>query len=523
CTSGAPLLSWIGSFEATSEPKEVTFEAWIPRGHMLEVRPADATLRKAKFANGQVGAGEGTPQNVAGLALHSLTIQQVHPGGDVRTVRDRLFGKDVAVTVDRRSKELSIDYKNPAQDAAKQVRSFARRAFRRSVDEQSLQPYLKLLRESMDAGQPAAVALQATYRAILCSPRFMYFVEPPGDLDDDAIATRLSYLICNSMPDWPLLKLAKEQKLRDPIVIAGEIDRLLKTRRGKEFVTDFADQWLDLCDIAFTEPDRKRHGDFDVVVQNAMLAETHMFLQEMINRDAPASNLVNARHTYLNGRLARYYGIDGVDGDTMQRVRLDRDSVRGGLLSQGAILKVTANGTNTSPVLRGVWVADRILGQHIPPPPENVPAIEPDIRGAKTIREMLAKHRDNDSCASCHRNIDPNGFALENFDAAGQWRDRYIRIDRGKARRALAVDPSYTLSDGCTFETFQEYRDLIASDPRPIARNFAEKLIVYGTGAPITFADRVELDKLVDQNKDNGYGVRSLLKSVVTSPLFLKK
>ncbi|NND96007.1 MAG: DUF1587 domain-containing protein, partial [Pirellulaceae bacterium] len=172
CTSGAPLLSWIGSFEATSEPKEVTFEAWIPRGHMLEVRPADATLRKAKFANGQVGAGEGTPQNVAGLALHSLTIQQVHPGGDVRTVRARLFGKDVAVTVDRRSKELSIKYKNPAQDAAKQVRSFARRAFRRSVDEQSLQPYLKLLRESMDAGQPAAVALQATYRAILCSPRF---------------------------------------------------------------------------------------------------------------------------------------------------------------------------------------------------------------------------------------------------------------------------------------------------------------------------------------------------------------
>ena len=520
CTSGAPLLKWVGAFEATSKPKEMTYEAWIPERHMLEIRPADVTLKKGRFEGGQVGAGEGGPQKVPGLALHSMTVQEIFPAGSVAFVQERLFGKGVKVSVDRKSGKLKVGYKDAAKESARQLRSFARRAFRRDMSEEQLKPYLRLLSTNIANGDSAADALRAAYRAILCSPRFMYFSENAGILDDYAIATRLSYMIYNSTPDWKLLTLAKDGKLRNRETIYQEVERMLKTRRGRDFVTNFTDQWLDMVDISFTEPDRKLHRDFDIVVQESMLSETRTYVQKMLDQNAPVSGLVKSNHTYLNSRLARFYDIDGVTSDKMQRVSLTADSHRGGLLAQGAILKVTANGTNTSPVLRGVWVADRIMGQHIPPPPENVPAIEPDIRGAKTIREMLAKHRSNDACASCHKKIDPNGFALENFDAAGQWRNRYPGSKKSKGK---AIDPSFRLPDGRAFKDFAQFRDLVAAKPWPLARNFAEKLLVYGTGAPIAFSDRDELKKIVEQTKDDRFGLRSLLKAVVTSRVFLTK
>ncbi|QDT09051.1 DUF1592 domain-containing protein [Stieleria marina] len=519
CTSGAPLLASVGSFEATEEPKTMTMEAWIPEGHMLEIRPADSTLKKGRFQGGQVGAGEGTPQNISGLALHSMQLEEIRPFGDVQRIRDVLFGDDAKFANQKRSRSLKVSYDDPKHAASKQLRRFARRAFRRPVEEIQLQPYLKMLHESIADGVSVSESLYSTYRAVLCSPRFMYFSETPGELDDYAVASRLSYLFWNSMPDWKLFGLSKEGKLRDPGTVASLVDRMLATRRGKQFVTDFTDHWLDLIDINFTEPDRKRHGDFDVIVQDAMLGETRAYLASMLQRDAPVSELIKSRHTFLNSRLARYYDIDGVQGDQLRKVSLTKDSHRGGLLAQGAILKVTANGTNTSPVLRGVWLADRILGTPIPPPPSNVPAIEPDIRGAKTIRQMLAKHRESDSCASCHRKIDPAGFALEHFDAAGKWRDRYFRV-RGKG---LPIESADVLLDGREFDGFDQFRDLIAAKPEPLARNFVEKLIVYGTGAAISFADREEIDRIVEQNRSSKYGVRSLLTSVVTSSIFLSK
>jgi hypothetical protein len=519
CTSGAPLLSSIGSFEATKEPKTSTFRAWIPKDHMLEIRPADSTIKRARFAKGQVGTGEGTPQKVPGLALHSMTLDEIRPNGDVDRIREVLFGESAEFHQQGRRGRIEVVFKNPLKDASRQLRWFARRAFRRPVDEAQLQPYLRLLRQSINDGESSVDALRAAYRAILCSPRFIYFTENPGQLDDYAIASRLSYMLWNSMPDWKLFGLARDGKLREPDVLAEQIDRMLATRRGKQFVPDLADQWLDLIDINFTEPDRKRHRDFDVIVQDAMVDETRAYLASMLRRDAPVAELVKSEHTFLNSRLARYYGIDGVQGDELQKVSLPVESHRGGLLAQGAILKVTANGTNTSPVLRGVWLADRILGTPIPPPPENVPAIEPDIRGAKTIRQMLAKHRDDQSCASCHRKIDPAGFALEHFDAAGQWRDEYYRT-KGEG---LPVESADVLPDGRKFDGFDQYRDLIASDPKPLARNVVEKLTVYGTGASITFADRTEINRIVQANQNTNYGLRSLLKSVINSPLFLSK
>ena len=519
CTSGAPLLSWIGSFEATVEPTERTFEAWIPAGHMLEIRPGDATLRRAKFQGGQVGAGEGEPQNVPGVALHSMRIEEIHPGGDVALAKRRLFG-EMNVEIDRHQK-LRLISDEPSQEAVKQLRAFAQRAFRRPTSEEDLKPYLRLLRRSIAEGDDPMDALRASYRAILCSPRFLYFIEPVGPLDDHAIASRLSYLLWGSMPDHQLRQLANDGKLRDSRNLGQQVERMLKGPRSRQFVEDFAGQWLDLVDIDFTEPDRKLYGDFDILVQNSMLDETHQFLHALLENDSSATELVDSDFTFLNSRLARFYDIDGVDGDQMRQVTLAPGSHRGGLMAQGSILKITANGTNTSPVLRGVWISERILGTPIPPPPESVPAVEPDIRGAKTIREQLQKHLSDVSCAGCHQNIDPPGYALENFDAAGQWRDTYRRGGKGEPR--LPIDSSFTLADGREFKDFDQFRDLLCSDPRPIARNFAEKLLVYGTGAPISFADRAIVEQIVDETVDQNFGLRSLLHAVVSSATFLSK
>ncbi len=517
CDSGAPLMAWVGSFEATDEAKELTYDAWIPKGHRLEIRPGDTTLKMARFAGGQVGAGEGTPQKVPGVALHSMHMQRIHPGGDSATVQKQLFG-ELDIKIDRNKKTIQLQSDEPARDAARQLRSFARRAFRRPVDEEALKPYLQILRNSIADGVDPVAALRGAYRAVLCSPRFLYFTEKPGPLDDFAIAARLSYLLTGSMPDWQLAKLAQDGRLRDPAVLRQQVDRLLTGARTDRFVEDFAAQWLDLVDIDFTEPDRKLYPDFDIIVQNSMLDETHRFLATLIKNDQPASDLVDADFTYLNSRLARFYNIAGADTDQLQRVSLQQETHRGGLLTQGAILKVTANGTNTSPVLRGVWINERILGQPIPPPPGNVPAIEPDVRGAKTIRDMLSKHRSDTACASCHQMIDPPGFALENFDPAGRWRENYIQN-----RKRVPIDASYVLADGRKFDNFEQFRQLIASDPEPIARNFAEQLLVYGTGAAITFADRPIVEQIVQETQANKYGLRSLIDAVVCSSIFLSK
>ncbi|WP_246146403.1 DUF1592 domain-containing protein [Rubripirellula lacrimiformis] len=522
CTSGAPLMSWIGAFEATNEVQQHSYEAWLPKGNMIEIRPGDETLKRGRFQGGQVGAGEGGPMNIPGVALHSMTIEQFHPGGPRDRAQQRLLG-DLDVTIDAKTKTVKLNSDQPGKDISQQLRRFASLALRRPVTAADIKPFQQWTLQAIDDGQDPIDALIAGYRAILCSSRFLYFVEPIGPLDDFAIANRLSYLLRGSMPDWPLIQLARQGKLRDPDVLRSEVDRLLGGGGTAQFVQDFADQWLDLADIEFTEPDRKLYRDFDIVVQNAMLNETHRYLEHAVRTDAPAQTLIQSDHTFLNSRLARYYGIDGVHGDKVRKVKLDDDSPRGGLLSQGSILKVTANGTNTSPVLRGVWVSERILGTPIPPPPESVPAVEPDIRGAKTIREQLQKHLSDASCAVCHQNIDPPGYALENFDAAGRWRDRYLQVNGGKSKPGLPVDASFQMADGREFKDFDGFRDRICEDIRPVARNFAAQLLVYGTGGEIQFADRDELDEIVASTRDDNYGLRSLLYAVVTSPTFLSK
>lgn len=521
CVSSAPLLTHITSFEAGEQPKTIGFDAWLPARHMLEIRPGDATLKKARFAGGQVGTGEGGPQNVPGVAIDRITMQRIHRGGNDDSVRRLLFG-ELKITTDSRG-AYRVESVAPREDAVALMEQFASRAFRRPVTRDQIALYVEQVLAALDEGQELTPALRLGYRALLCSPRFLYFTEMPGKLDDHAIAARLSYLLTGSTPDARLRELADAGKLLDPATIRVEADRLLAGAGSRRFVEDFAAEWLDLDQIDFTEPEGKLFPEFDPIVQQSMLDETHTFLETMLRDNTSVARLFDADFTFLNSRLARFYDIDGVAGDALRRVALRPEDHRGGVLTQGAILKVTANGSNTSPVVRGVWVSERLLGVPIPPPPDNVPAIEPDIRGATTIREQLAKHRGQNSCASCHVKIDPPGFALENFSPAGQWRDRYIQLAGGRRTTGAKVDACYSLPDGRKFRNADEFRALIAAEPSKLAANVAEKLLVYGTGAPISFADREAVARILEQTAEDNYGFRSIVHAVVTSPVFLSK
>lgn len=518
CISSAPLMAWVGAYEVDEQPKEVVMEAWLWRDQKLEIRPGDLTLKRARFKGGQVGTGEGGPQDVPGLAIDSIEMERFHRGPDNQAIQHMLLG-DLDVNTATNPQDASVQPGSPVELKRLMTR-FARRAFRRPVEEVAIAPYVALAEKSIEQDGDFLTAIRLGYRAILCSPRFLYFQEQPGQLDDYAIATRLSYLIWNRMPDKTLLKLAKSNKLQDKAVLESQVDRMVADPRGANFVKDFADQWLDLNLIDFTEPDPKLYPGFDPIVQNSMLDETHAFLQKMLDDDLSISLLIDSKFTFLNSRLARYYNVDQVESDELQQVSLPENSPRGGLITQGSIMKVTANGTNTSPVLRGVWVSERLLGEPIPPPPENVPAIEPDIRGAKTIREMLAKHKENGDCAACHRKIDPPGFALENFDPSGRWRDNYLLAKR---KLGLEVDASFSMPNGESFEDLHGFKQIMLKQKPQLARNYVEKLLVYGTGANVEFADRETVNACVEQTAKDDYGVKSLLKSVVTSSVFLKK
>jgi hypothetical protein len=535
CVSSAPLMSWIGAFEATEQPQEVVVDAWLPAGHMLEIRPADSTLKKAKFAGGQSDIGEGGRQDVPGVRIQWLEMERIHVGPADEAIQELLFG-DLPVATAKNVGDSRVEFEHPSTEGHRLVAEFASRAFRRPASAEQLLGFCEIFDdaftasanvEKQDVSQNPSVAfldaLRASYRAILCSPRFLYFHELPGQLDDYAIASRMSYMLWNSMPDERLIELASQGELNNPAVLRAELRRMMNTVRGKQFHKDFAYQWLELSEIDFTEPDARLHPEFDRVVQYSMLDETHHFLQTMLDENRSLQELLNANFTYANSRLARYYDLPPIEGDSMRLIELNPDDHRGGLLAQGAILKVTANGTNTSPVLRGVWVSRRILGQPIAPPPENVPAIEPDIRGAKTIREQLEKHRDQADCAACHTKIDPPGYALETFDAAGKWREHYPQVDEKRIKLGPKIDSSFVTSDGRPFSNFEGFRQLQAARVEPLARNFAEQLLTYGTGATITFADRDELNHIVATVRDDNYGMYSVLEAVITSPIFLTK
>jgi hypothetical protein len=515
CYAKAPLLFWVGSFEAKLEPEVFEFSAWIEEGHRLEIRPSDSTIFRP--GAGSLNKESFTNPKLPKVAMDWIELERIYKGPETKDLRKQLFGN-------LKVEEQQLVSSNPKRDLTTLMSRFAVKAFRRPVSEKEIEPYLSLALDVLDEGLPLTEAIYSGYRALLCSPRFLYFNEPVGKLDDYSIASRLSYFLWGTFPDKTLLNLAKKKQLSNPAVLKQQVNRMLDDPRSISFVSNFADQWLNLKDIDFTTPDSKLYPEFDLILQEAMVGETHAFLREMIREDLSVSHVIDSDFTMLNERIAHHYGIKGVSGNEFQKVTLKPEDHRGGLITHASVLKVTANGTTTSPVIRGVWMLERIMGEKTLPPPANVPAIEPDIRGAKTIREQLDKHRNTQACAVCHVKIDPPGFALESFDVIGGWRENYRALpEQGKWTKGPEVDPSFIMKDGISFNDIEAFKKILLNNPDKIAHNLIEKCIIYSTGATIEFADRKDMEEILQAISDESYGFRSLIHAVVQSPIFLYK
>jgi hypothetical protein len=433
--------------------------------------------------------------------------------------------------------KFEVKTDDPVASATSALARLGSVAFRRPVSAVEIEPYVELFKAEMADGATYEPALKVAVSAILASPRFLYLQEPKGRLDDYALAARLSYFLARTTPDDELLRAAKSGELsKSPEALRRQAARLLKDVRFERFVTDFTDSWLNLREIEFTSPDRSLFPEFDRYLQDSMVAETREYFATMVQENLPVRHVVQSDFTIANERLAEHYDLEGVTGPVYRKVSLPKDSVRGGFLAHASVHKVSANGNNTSPVFRGVWVLERILGQPPAPPPPGIPGVEPDIRGATTLREKLDKHRNMESCNSCHQKIDPPGFAMEVFNPIGGYRDYFRSLGVGdkipreetggmhvRYRKGPVVDASSQLPDGRKFEDFVSFREHLAKDERTLARALTSKLLTFASGREMGFSDREEIERIVDAVAKKGYGVQDIVYEVIGSEIFCSK
>jgi hypothetical protein len=370
-------------------------------------------------------------------------------------------------------------------------------------------------------------SLRGMLTAMLVSPRFLYHEEPPSGPDAFAIASRMSYFLWRSAPDDELLQAAADGRLLDPAKRRAQAERMLADPRSARLLKDFTGQWLRVREVGVMKPSADLYPEYDLELEAAMRGETEHFIAEMFRHDLPLANLIDSDWTMLNERLARHYKIEGVAGPDFRRVNLDKSkTVRGGLLTHASVHAITSNGTVTSPVARGTWMLEKFLGTPAPPPPPDVPAIEPDIRGATTIKGQLAKHRTIASCNSCHRKIDPLGFALENFDVIGGWRNNYRAFiePRPGARAKLSDGPPVDSADEWEgmgrFNSFQEFRELVKKREDLVTQNLTHQLATFALGRTPGFADRQPLKNIATNVREKKAGMKSLVLDLVSSPVF---
>jgi len=466
-----------------------------------------------------------------GLAVHWVEVEgPLHDSWPPPSHR-RLFGELGQAPLPKDRSFLEVVSKSPESDAETLLRGFVRRAFRRDVRDAEVRPFVDLVKARLAEKDSFEQAMRAGFSAVMTSPNFLFLDEKPGKLDGTALASRLSYFLWSTMPDDELMALAATGRLGEPATLRAQVERMLKSPKADAFTRNFCGQWLGLRDIDFTEPSGA-YPEFDQMLKASMVRETELFFAEILKEDLSLANFVASDFSFLNGRLARHYGIPGIDGWEFHKVPLPPESHRGGVLTMASVLKVTANGTTTSPIKRGVWVLERILGTPPPKPPANVAALEPDIRGAKTLREQLAKHRNDPTCASCHSRIDPPGFVLESFDVIGGWRDFYrvtswgpgVKEIKGQRYlRAQDVDPTTELPDGQKIRNIEEFKQALLRDKDQLARSLARRLVTYATGGAPEASDQREIEAIVDRIREKNYGFRTLVHEIVQSRLFREK
>jgi hypothetical protein len=522
-------LRRLGAFDVTPAAKVHEMDVYLLEGETI--RPDASRLFRSRPGDVRWQNPLAEPDGQPGVVYRWLEVEgPIHdtwppPGHKL------LFG-DLPI------KDGEIISADPKADARKLLAGFVKKAYRRPVANRELTRFLPLVEARLAEGASFRDAMTVGYTAVLCSPEFLTLHAEPGPLDDHALAARLSFFLWNSAPDAALRAAADRGELRKPDVLWAQTQRLLADPRAGRFVNSFLDYWLDLRKINDNSPDSGLYADYylDDLLTDSAVEETRLYFAEMLRANLPATAVATSDFAFVNERLAQHYGLPTVDGVQLRKVALPKGSVRGGLLTQASVLTVTANGTTTSPVVRGAWVLDRVLGTP-PTPPPPVPAVEPDLRGATTIREQLAKHRNQASCAACHAKIDPPGFALEAFDVMGGFRTKYRALaekaDRAPGfgkngqpfyhKDALPVDAAGELPGGRTFTDVIGLKAHLAADDRQLARNLVRQLTVYATGAPASFRDRAAVEAILNATKPTGYRTADLIHALVQSELFRHK
>jgi len=448
---------------------------------------------------------------------------------DKKIPQIRFYNASIKGPVIKNDSKLKDVIFNTKLTNREKIKHFAKLAFRRPVtDEELLQSQLVEL--AGDTEEDLMLAI----KAILCSPQFIYFYENEGKLNAHALASRLSYFLWNSMPDKQLFDMAEKNVLEDEQALTNQVDRMLNDSKSERFVKDFLWHWLGLNTIRTTPPDTKAFKKYySYKLENKMLKETQLFFQHLIVNNLPVSNLIDSDFVFIDDVLADMYQIPDVTGPEFRKVHLKEMKYRGGLLGQMSMLTASADGISTSPVKRGTWVLDNLLGTPAPPPPADIEIPEPDSREAETVKEILAKHRSDENCASCHVKMDPLGFALENYDPIGIWRDFYDGRLKGQQKKGTRkrtpenktdiIDSTGQTDSGEVFEDIVELKRILLKKEHLVARNLIMRLLTFGTGRTLSAADKLEIDQLVDKAKQKDFRLRDLIKIVVSSKIFLEK
>ena len=439
---------------------------------------------------------------------------------------------EVFLDVKRRERFLSWrgDARNPREAARRILTEFARRAYRRPVSPQEVERLLQLVDKARQDGDGPEEALQVAFKAVLVSPHFLFRIErdPAPDekrplplpaeryvpgvypISEYELATRLAYFLWSSMPDEELFQLADKGQLRQNL--DAQVKRMLQSPKSRALVENFAGQWLQLRNLSSIMIDPKLFPRYDAFMRESMQRETEMYFEYILREDRSILEFLDSDYTFLNERLARHYGIEGVQGLEMRLVKLP-DRRRGGILTHASILTVTSNPTRTSPVKRGKFILENILGTPPPPPPPDVPELDNDKNAVLTgsLRQRMEKHRENPGCAVCHVKMDALGFGLENFDAIGAWRTK---------DGSFEIDPSGTLPDGTTFRNPAELRQALLQQADQFRRCLAEKLLTYALGRGLEPTDNVFLREIVAQTKQGGDRFSALILAIVHSDPF---
>ncbi|MEC9092609.1 MAG: DUF1592 domain-containing protein [Planctomycetota bacterium] len=500
---------------------EIEHRVWLERGFTFHLHWANGPngsfkriLRKVlpKYRNDAVYPirnppemyiGSGPELHVYSIELEGPFYEQWPPAGFARYFPNP-------------PKELDAKYLESS------LLRLANRAFRRPVQRDEIASYLDLSKQYLEQHGDFWAAAKYGIRGLLTSPHFLYLVEPaptePGNrvLSSHELATRLSYFLWSSMPDDQLRAAADNNTLHRENVLRDQVQRMLRDPKSSGFAQNFTSQWLGLRQLGEMPPDpQKNRSYYDDQLENAMRLETQLFVAHVLYENRSILDFIDSNYTFLNAALARHYAIPNVEHDDFRKVLLQKGSHRGGLLGHASILTATSNGVETQPVIRGVWVLDNLLGTPPSPPPPDVEPIEPDTRGVQTIRELMAKHRNNPTCHECHRKIDPIGLSMENYDYVGAWRER--------GNNKQPIDATGKMPDGTTISGTSGIKQYLLKRPDQFTRCLTEKLLIYALGRRLSFTDRDEIDRIVTTLPRNHYGFQDLILQIVTGKAFQSK